>query len=95
MQLAAALLETPATLAQIAGDVGYGSEAAFSRAFKKIVGVAPRPGAPRAAAHAPLAEAASAPLHIWTLGKTSRTPGKAGIVPRSHDGHHRMTRSSE
>ncbi len=41
MQLAAALLETPATLAQIAGDVGYGSEAAFSRAFKKIVGVAP------------------------------------------------------
>jgi AraC-like DNA-binding protein len=37
MQLAARLLETPTTLAQIAGDVGYGSEAAFSRAFKKIV----------------------------------------------------------
>jgi AraC-like DNA-binding protein len=41
MQLAAAMLTGPATLAQIAGDVGYGSEAAFSRAFKKIVGIAP------------------------------------------------------
>ena len=41
MQLAASMLMGPATLAQIAGEVGYGSEAAFSRAFKKIVGVAP------------------------------------------------------
>jgi len=41
MQLAASMLTGPATLAQIAGEVGYGSEAAFSRAFKKIVGVAP------------------------------------------------------
>lgn len=43
MQLAANLLRTchPMTLAQIAGEVGYGSEAAFSRAFKKIVGVSP------------------------------------------------------
>lgn len=41
MQLAASMLMGPSTLAQIAGEVGYGSEAAFSRAFKKIVGVAP------------------------------------------------------
>jgi AraC-like DNA-binding protein len=43
MQLAANLLAGPTmmTLAQIASDVGYGSEAAFSRAFKKIVGVSP------------------------------------------------------
>ncbi|MBX3193018.1 MAG: AraC family transcriptional regulator [Labilithrix sp.] len=41
MQLASSLLTGPKTLAQISGEVGYGSEAAFSRAFKKIVGVAP------------------------------------------------------
>jgi AraC-like DNA-binding protein len=41
MQLAATLLAGPAMLASIAEEVGYGSEAAFSRAFKKIVGVAP------------------------------------------------------
>ncbi|HVJ90213.1 MAG TPA: AraC family transcriptional regulator [Labilithrix sp.] len=41
MQLAASLLAGPTTIAQIASDVGYGSEAAFSRAFKKIVGVSP------------------------------------------------------
>jgi AraC-like DNA-binding protein len=41
MQIAATLLAGPATLAEIAAEVGYGSEAAFSRAFKKIVGVAP------------------------------------------------------
>jgi AraC-like DNA-binding protein len=41
MQLASTLLAGPMTLAQIASDVGYGSEAAFSRAFKKIVGVPP------------------------------------------------------
>lgn len=41
MQLAATLLSGPGTLASIAGAVGYGSEAAFSRAFKKVVGVAP------------------------------------------------------
>ncbi len=41
MQLAATMLAGPTTLAKIAEDVGYGSEAALSRAFKKIVGVAP------------------------------------------------------
>ncbi|MBX3191292.1 MAG: AraC family transcriptional regulator [Labilithrix sp.] len=41
MQLAATLLEGSSMLAKIAEDVGYGSEAAFSRAFKKIVGVSP------------------------------------------------------
>jgi AraC-like DNA-binding protein len=35
------LLAGPSTLAVIAEAVGYGSEAAFSRAFKKSVGVAP------------------------------------------------------
>ena len=42
MQLAAsALLEGNPTIAEVATRVGYGSEAAFSRAFKKQVGVSP------------------------------------------------------
>jgi AraC-like DNA-binding protein len=35
------LRNTSASLAQVADMVGYESEAAFSRAFKKAVGVAP------------------------------------------------------
>ena len=42
MQVAvAALQEGDATVAQLADRLGYRSEAAFSRAFKRIVGVAP------------------------------------------------------
>lgn len=42
MQLASNLLaEGSASIAEVAFAVGYGSEAAFSRAFKKLVGVAP------------------------------------------------------
>jgi AraC-like DNA-binding protein len=42
MQLAARALESPgASIAAIAADVGYQSEAAFNRAFKKYVGVPP------------------------------------------------------
>jgi AraC-like DNA-binding protein len=42
MQLAATLLSTTSLgLAEIAGRVGYGSEAALSRAYKRSVGVAP------------------------------------------------------
>jgi AraC-like DNA-binding protein len=42
MQVAAGLLASPsASIAAIASDVGYGSEAAFSRAFKKLVGMPP------------------------------------------------------
>jgi AraC-like DNA-binding protein len=42
MQMAAGLLSAgTATMATIAQTVGYGSEAAFSRAFKKLVGVPP------------------------------------------------------
>lgn len=41
MQIAGTLLAGPTTLSAIAEAVGYGSEAAFSRAFKKLVGVAP------------------------------------------------------
>ncbi|HEY4103608.1 MAG TPA: helix-turn-helix transcriptional regulator [Polyangiaceae bacterium] len=44
IQLAASLLCTSkASLAQIAERVGYGSEAALSRAFKRTVGIAPAP----------------------------------------------------
>lgn len=54
MQVAAGLLTTgSASVAQVASEVGYASEAAFSRAFKKAVGVPPaswrdrrQPGAP-------------------------------------------------
>lgn len=42
MQLAAARLDAgDGSIAQIASDVGYESEAAFSRAFKRAVGVSP------------------------------------------------------
>ena len=42
MQAAARLLlETHATVAAIALDVGYDSEAAFARAFKRLVGKPP------------------------------------------------------
>ena len=42
MQLASELLAgSSANLASIAADIGYESEAAFSRAFKKMVGVSP------------------------------------------------------
>jgi AraC-like DNA-binding protein len=42
MQLAATMLaEGKAPIAQVAGDVGYESEAAFSRAFKRAVGTSP------------------------------------------------------
>jgi AraC-like DNA-binding protein len=50
LQLASRHLRTTtATLAEVAGAVGYGSEASFSRAFKRQVGVSPsdwRNGAP-------------------------------------------------
>jgi len=42
MQIAAELLRGGgANIATIAAETGYGSEAAFSRAFKKVVGVPP------------------------------------------------------
>jgi AraC-like DNA-binding protein len=42
MQIAAGLLSGgSANIATIAAEIGYGSEAAFSRAFKKLVGVPP------------------------------------------------------
>lgn len=44
IQLAASLLRTTkSSLAQIADQVGYGSEAALSRAFKRTLGIAPAP----------------------------------------------------
>ena len=42
MQIAAELLSrSNANIASVAAETGYGSEASFSRAFKKMVGVAP------------------------------------------------------
>ena len=42
MQLAARRLENPGnTIAQVAAEVGYESEAAFNRAFKKLIGTSP------------------------------------------------------
>jgi AraC-like DNA-binding protein len=42
MQLAARLLsDGTAKVSAVARDVGYDSEAAFSRAFKKIAGISP------------------------------------------------------
>jgi AraC-like DNA-binding protein len=41
MQIATGLLHQGINIANVAADVGYGSEAAFSRAFKKLVGTSP------------------------------------------------------
>jgi AraC-like DNA-binding protein len=41
MQVASSLLNDNVNIAAVAAEVGYGSEASFSRAFKKIVGVPP------------------------------------------------------
>jgi AraC-like DNA-binding protein len=42
MQIASGLLNSGSgSIATVAAEAGYGSEAAFSRAFKKVVGVAP------------------------------------------------------
>jgi AraC-like DNA-binding protein len=55
MQVAAARLrDTDAKLIEIGLDVGYESEAAFSRAFRRVVGVAP--GAWRRARRVPSKE---------------------------------------
>lgn len=54
LQLAARALERPGTsIAQAAAEVGYESEAAFNRAFKRLVGVPPGAWRRRAAAAAP------------------------------------------
>jgi len=55
MQIASGLLSGSDTnMAAVAAEIGYGSEAAFSRAFKKMVGIPPsawrrRPGLPEPA----------------------------------------------
>lgn len=42
MQVASGMLrDTNAKLTEVAGSVGYDSEAAFSRAFKRVAGVSP------------------------------------------------------
>jgi AraC-like DNA-binding protein len=42
MQLASSMLrDTSAKLIEVALDVGYESEAAFSRAFKRVAGLSP------------------------------------------------------
>jgi AraC-like DNA-binding protein len=41
MQTAAGLLKNSVNIASVANEVGYSSEASFSRAFKKIVGLSP------------------------------------------------------
>jgi len=41
MQLASRMLHDGQQVAEVAGAVGYESEAAFSRAFKKVAGMSP------------------------------------------------------
>ncbi|MDH3706073.1 MAG: AraC family transcriptional regulator [Acidimicrobiia bacterium] len=56
MHVALDLLQrTDASVAGVAGEVGYDSEAAFSRAFKRVIGVSPR------AARAPQPDMPTAP----------------------------------
>lgn len=59
MQIAASILsDASANIASIAGEIGYESEAAFSRAFKKLVGMPPsewRRRTPPAAPDSPVA----------------------------------------
>ena len=54
LQLAAALLDRPGTrVANVAAEVGYESEAAFNRAFKRQVGVPPGAWRKRARTNSP------------------------------------------
>ena len=41
MQIASGLLSSGGNIANVAAEIGYGSEAAFSRAFKKLAGMPP------------------------------------------------------
>jgi len=76
MQLAARRLETPGiSVAQVGAEVGYESEAAFNRAFKKIVGTPPgswrrersiNTGAPAS----PFLRAQHGPLEVDLLGSS-------------------------
>lgn len=60
MQIAAGLLSCGTLgMAEVAAEVGYGSEAAFSRAFKKLVGMPPSAWRQRPAADKPLPEVAA------------------------------------
>jgi AraC-like DNA-binding protein len=60
MQLAlSALREEGATVGELADRLGYRSEAAFSRAFKRVIGVAP--GAVRRARGEPRPASIAAP----------------------------------
>jgi AraC-like DNA-binding protein len=48
MRLAQSRLEADGTtVAAVAAELGYGSEAAFARAFKRVTGLAPRTAANR------------------------------------------------
>jgi AraC-like DNA-binding protein len=51
MQVAAGLIESGVSLGAVAERVGYGSEAAFQRAFKKHVGTSPGEWRKRAREH--------------------------------------------
>jgi len=70
MQIASGLLSNGVNIAAVAAESGYGSEAAFSRAFKKLVGVPPsawrRRGGPASGA-----------------GIASSLAGSAGLQTRS------------
>jgi AraC-like DNA-binding protein len=74
MQIAAGFLARgPATVAQAAAEVGYESEAAFSRAFKKLVGVPPaawRRGREGAAARQRSAATGPAPVGYAPQART-------------------------
>jgi AraC-like DNA-binding protein len=65
MQVArAALADEGATVAELADRLGYRSEAAFARAFKRVIGMPPgavKRAARRAAEDDPLAEYALSP----------------------------------
>jgi AraC-like DNA-binding protein len=54
MQIAAGLLARGANIATAAAETGYGSEAAFSRAFKNVVGTSPSAWRERAARPRPI-----------------------------------------
>ncbi len=74
------LREESASLAEVAGRLGYQSEAAFSRAFKRFVGVAP--GAARRGEGAPAAGAGEASGRAAAAGGGARAQGSAGGGPK-------------
>ena len=97
MHLAATLLaDNAAKVSAVAREVGYDSEAAFSRAFKKLTGVAPAPWRHRQAPTIATEESLVMPRFLRPAAHQRARPddGRAVHGARARIGRHRRQRDS-